>query len=302
MRVHVLDKPFLYRQALKTVQSLPASVSYGLARIVAALAFAFSRRDRRHVLHNLDVIFHDCQPPAGRRLLLWKFFQNYGIYIVDFFRLLSMTLEESQAFAHCYEGRHHLDEALLKGRGAVLLTAHLGHWEIGGLGLRAMGYPVNVAAIRHNTTFTDGLINVMRQRHGIQIIEVEESAYGAIELMKALKRNEVVAVLGDRVFSDRSEVTTLFHRQVHLPVGPLLLAMAAQAPVVPAFSVMEAPGQYRGIIEQPLNLRYGPDRRKALQHNLEQVAAVFERYIRRYPDQWYLVEPIEEQKIQSYRR
>ncbi len=89
---------------------------------------------------------------------------------------------------------------------------------------------------------------------------------------------------------------------MHLPVGPLLLAMAAQAPVVPAFSVMEAPGQYRGIIEPPLNLRYGPDRRKALQHNLEQVAAVFELYIRRYPDQWYLVEPIEEQKIQSYRR
>jgi len=75
-------------------------------------------------------------------------------------------------------------------------------------------------------------------------------------------------------------------------VGPVLLAMAARAPIIPAFSVMEGPGRYRGIIESPLELRYGPDRREALQHNLLQVAKVFERYIRRYPDQWYVVDPI----------
>lgn len=292
MRQHPLDKPLLYRQALKTVQSLPAPVAYGLGRLVAAFAFLFSRRDRRHVSHNLDAIFNGYQPPAGRRLLLWRFFQNYGIYIVDFFRLLSMTLEESQSFARLYEGRHHLDEVLARGKGAVLLTAHIGHWEIGGLGLRAMDYPVNVAAIKHNTTFTNELINLMRSRHGIRIIEVEESAYGAIELVKALNRNELVAVLGDRPFSQRSEVTTFFQRQVRLPVGPVLLAMAARAPILPAFSVMEAPGRYRGIIEPPLDLDYGPDRRQALEHNLRQVAAVFEVYIRRYPDQWYIVDPI----------
>jgi KDO2-lipid IV(A) lauroyltransferase len=238
-------------------------------------------------------MFNGHNPPANRKLLLWRFFQNYGIYVVDFFRLLSMNLEESQAFAQLYEGRQHIDAALDRGRGAVLLTAHLGHWEIGGLGLRAMGYPVNVVALKHNTTFTNALINVMRMRHGIRIIEVEESAYGAIELVKALNRNEVVAVLGDRVFAaDRSEVTTFFNRPVQLPVGPVLLAMAARAPIVPAFSIMEAPGHYRGVVEAPLELKYGPDRREALQHNLRQVASVFERYIRRYPDQWYIVDPL----------
>lgn len=292
MRAHILDNPRLYRQALKTVQSLPPSVAYGLARLVAALAYLLSRRDRRHVSHNLDVIFNGCQPPAGRRILLWRFFQNYGIYVVDFFRLLGMTLEESEPFAQLYEGREHLDEALAEGRGAVLLTAHLGHWEIGGLGLRAMGYPVNVVAMKHNTTLTNYLINIMRARHGIRIIEVEDSTYGAIELVKALNRNELVAVLGDRVFSDRSEVTTFFHRPVPLPIGPVLLAMTARAPIVPAFSIMEAPGCYRGIIEPPLELHYGPDRKEALQHNMRQVTAVFERYISRYPDQWYMVDPI----------
>jgi len=293
MRKHFLDKPFLYRQALKTVGALPPVITYGLAKCIAGLAFLFSPRDRRHVSHNFDLIFNGCKPPANRKLLLWRFFQNYGIYIVDFFRLLSMSLEESQAFAHLYQGRQHIDAALERGKGAVLLTAHLGHWEIGGLGLRAMGYPVNVVALKHNTTFTNALINVMRMRHGIRIIEVEESAYGAIELVKALNRNEVVAVLGDRVFAaDRSEATTFFNRPVKLPVGPVLLAMAARAPIVPAFSIMEAPGRYRGIVDPPLKLKYGPDRRKALQYNLRQVAKVFEKYIRRYPDQWYIVDPL----------
>lgn len=293
MRAHFLDKPFWYRQALKTVRSLPPVATYGLARCVAGLVYFFSPRDRRHVSHNFDLIFNGYNPPANRKLLLWRFFQNYGIYVVDFFRLLSMTMEESQTFAQLYQGHQHIDAALDRGRGAVLLTAHLGHWEIGGLGLRAMGYPVNVVALKHNTTFTNALINVMRMRHGIRIIEVEESAYGAIELVKALNRNEVVAVLGDRVFAaERSEVTTFFNRPVQLPVGPVLLAMAARAPIVPAFSIMEAPGRYRGVVEPPLELKYGPDRREALKHNLRQVAAVFERYIRRYPDQWYIVEPL----------
>lgn len=291
MRDHVLDKPSLYQQTLKTVKTLPAPVCYGFARLVAALAFVFSRRDRRHVLHNLDIIFNGCQRPASQRQLLWRFFQNYGIYMVDFFRLLGMTLEESRAFVRLY-GRHHLDKALSKGRGVVLLTAHLGHWEIGGLGLRAMGYPVNVVAVKHNSSFTNSLVNRLRQRHGIRVIELEESTYSAIELVKALNRNEVVAVLGDRVFSDRSEPTTLFNRQVKLPVGPLILAMAAQAPVIPAFSIMEAPGRYCGVAEPALDLRYSPHREQALRHNLRQVAEVFERYIRRYPDQWYHVEPL----------
>jgi len=291
MRDHILDKPSLYQQTLKTVETLPAHVCYGLARLIAALAFVFSRQDRRHVLHNLDVIFNGCRPPASRRLLLWRFFQNYGIYMVDFFRLLNMTLEESKAFIRLH-GRNHLDEALAKGRGLVLLSAHIGHWEIGGLGLRTMGYPVNVVAIKHNTGFTNALVNDLRHRHGIEVIEVEESMYGTIELVKALNRNEVVAVLGDRVFSDRSETTTLFNRQVRLPVGPLILAMATGAPVVPAFSIMVAPGRYRGIAEPALDLRYGPDRQQALRHNLRQMAAVFERYIRRYPDQWYQIEPL----------
>ena len=293
MRVHFLDKPFWYRLALKTVRSLPPVATYGLARCIAGLVYLFSPRDRRNVSHNFELIFNGYTPPVNRKLLLWRFFQNYGIYVADFFRLLSMSLEESQAFAQLYQGRHHIDAALDRGRGAVLLTAHLGHWEIGGLGLRAMGYPVNVVALKHNTTFTNALINVMRMRHGIRIIEVEDSAYGAIELVKALNRNEVVAVLADRVFAtDRAEVTTFFNRPVQLPVGPVLLAMAARAPIVPAFSIMEAPGRYRGIVEAPLELEYGPDRREALQQNLRRVATIFEQYIRRYPDQWYIVDPL----------
>ncbi len=129
----------------------------------------------------------------------------------------------------------------------------------------------------------------MRSRHGIGIIELGTSAYDGIEIIRALQRQEVIAVLGDRVFGDRAGTTTLFGRPVQLPLGPVLLAMATGAPIVPAFSVMEAPGRYRGIIEAALEVRRGPDRDAAQQHNLRQVAGVFERVIRRFPDQWYQI-------------
>jgi Kdo2-lipid IVA lauroyltransferase/acyltransferase len=292
MRNHVLDQPRLYGWTLKVARLLPNPLLYGFARIVGALVFVFSSDDRRNVKHNLKAILGErsCTASSGR--LLWQFFQNYAFYMVDFFRLFSMTLEESQSFAQLHIGRHHLDEALAKGRGVILLTAHLGHWEIGGLGLRALGYPVNVVTIKHNSLFTNNLINLMRNQHGIRVIELGNSNYDVIPIVNALRRNEVVAMLGDRAIFRRSEVATLFGKEVELPIGPILVAMSTQAAVVPAFSVMEAPGQYCGIIEQALNFQNGPDREHAIKHNLQQVASVFERYIRRYPDQWFQTERI----------
>ena len=292
MRTHILDKPRLYNWTLKVAGTLPRPILYACASLVGVLVFVFSRRDRCNVRNNLNIIFGGQTSSARLRRFLWKFFQNYAFYMVDFFRLLSMSLAESRSYAQLYEGRRHLDEALAKGRGVVLLTAHLGHWEIGGLGLRAMGYPINVVTIKHNSVFTNNLVNTMRNRHGIRVIELGSSAYDGIEIIRALAQKEVVAILGDRVYSERSGTVDLFGRKVQLPLGPVLLAMAARAPIVPAFSVMEAPGRYRGIIEPALDLQNGPDRDKALKHNLQQVASIFEEYIRRYPDQWFHVEPI----------
>ncbi len=290
MRQHFLDNPLLYRLTHTVARILPTPVLYGFARLVGALVFLFSREDRSNVESNLKLVFNGSRLPIGRRRLLWRFFQNYAFYMVDFFRLLTMPLEQSMSFAQLYRGRHHLDEALSQGRGAILLTAHIGHWEIGGLGLRALGYPINVVTLRHNSLFTNSLINDLRNRRGIRVIELGDSVYNTIELVRVLKRGEIVAVLGDRVFSDRSQCVKFFGRSVPFPVGPILLAMATGSPVVPAFSLMEAPGRYRGVIEPALPMRRDGDREASLEHNLEQVAKVFERFIRQYPDQWYHVD------------
>jgi lauroyl/myristoyl acyltransferase len=290
MRHHILDKPHLYQWTLHVARTLPRPLLYGMARLVGGLVYACSPGDRATFRHNLRIAFNGARLPVNPRVVLWKIFQNYAIYMVDFFRLLAMTLPDSRQCAQLYEGRHHLDEALSQGRGVVLLTAHLGNWEIGGLGLRALGYPVTVVTLKHNSAFTNRLINTMRQRHGIRIIELGSSAYDGIEILRALQRKEVIAMLGDRVFADRAGTTTMFGRQTQLPLGPVLLAMSTGAPIVPAFSVMEAPGHYRGIIEAALDIRRGPDREAALQHNLRQVAGIFERAIRRFPDQWYQVD------------
>ncbi|HAA03938.1 MAG TPA: hypothetical protein DCE18_11250 [Syntrophobacteraceae bacterium] len=290
MRNHILDKPQLYQWTLDVARTLPPPVLYGMARLTGALVYAFSRRDRRNLRHNLQLAFKDTRSLANQRVIAWKMFQNYAMYMVDFFRLLGMDLSDSRRCVQLYEGQRHLDAALGQGRGVLLLTAHVGNWEIGGFGLRALGYPVTVVALKHNSDFTNRLINTMRSRHNIGIIELGSSAYDGIEILRALQRQEIVAMLGDRVFADRAGATTMFGQPVQLPLGPVLLAMSTGAPIVPAFSVMEAPGRYRGIIEPALDIRRGPDREVALQHNLRQVASVFERAIRRFPDQWYQID------------
>jgi KDO2-lipid IV(A) lauroyltransferase len=254
--------------------------------------YLFSARDRANLGHNLRLVFNGAKPPESIRMLVWKLFRNYAFYIVDYFRLFSMTAAESAGHIDLSEGRSHLDAALAQGKGVLLLTPHLGHWEVGGLGIRCLGYPLNVVGIKHNTSFTNNLLNILRARHDIRVIELGDSIFDSIEIVNALNRNELVAMLADRPFFERTEKVPFFGGFLEIPVGPMLLAMATGAAVVPAITVMEAPGRYRGLMLPPLEVRKGPNRARALTQNIEAMVGVFEAFIRCHPDQWYLPERI----------
>jgi lauroyl/myristoyl acyltransferase len=106
-----------------------------------------------------------------------------------------------------------------------------------------------------------------------------------------LRDNAIVAVQGDRDFNNTGVAIPFFGREAFFPRGPLLLAMASGATVLPAFIVRLPDGRYRAIVEDPLPIETGDDRDAALRRNLERYVRLLERYVREYPDQWYCFYP-----------
>jgi len=185
-----------------------------------------------------------------------------------------------------------LDDAMAAGNGAILVSPHLGNWELGGLGLADKGYRINVLTFREPDEKVNELREAVRRARGINFIYVERddiSPLAIIEAVNALRRNEVLALLGDRDGSSHTASFDFFGRPAEIPVGAAYLAMVTGAPVIPVFVPLEG-GRYATIMEEPIYFsrgHAGHGKDEALREGTERILRVFERYIRAYPDQWY---------------
>jgi KDO2-lipid IV(A) lauroyltransferase len=183
-----------------------------------------------------------------------------------------------------------MDEALKAGTGAILVSPHLGNWELGGLGLADMGYKVNVLTFREPDEKVNELREAVRLERGIGFIYVDRddtSPLAIIEAVNALRRNEVLALLGERDGSSNTISMEFFGRPTDFPVGAAHLALASGAPVIPVFVPLEN-GKYATLMEDAIFFKGSHGHHaEAIREGMAELVAVFERYIRRYPDQWY---------------
>ncbi len=292
MRRHLLDHPVSYYAIFLTTRYLPLGLCHALSRIVVMIIYAFSRRDRRGLARNLSLALNRAPGDEIVTKTVRRTFLNYGHYMVDFFLIPQLPVRKiRKRFAHI-EGEQILREALALGRGAILVSAHVGNWEFGGTMMRLGDYPLAVVALAHNTSATNALVNRIRGGKGIKIIEMDQSPFAAINVLHHLRRNGVLATIGDRDFFGRGVPITFFGRKVRFPVGPVMAAMNSGAALIPAFVLRRPDGRYFGVLEKAISLLTEKDAANPVRENLERTARVFESVIRNYPDQWYCPDPI----------
>ncbi len=256
------------------------------ALVTAGIIFLLLPGTRREVRANLRVV-------TGRQQVEGLIFSTYYKYCRNWTDVMLMFRLRGKALFSLVgreSGGGHLDAALARGCGAILISPHLGNWELGGLGLADLGYPLNVLTFRERDAEVNELREEVRAGRGIRIIYVDRddtSPLAIIEAVNALRRNEVIALLGDRDGSSHTATFDFFGRPAQIPVGAAYLAIATGAPVIPVFVPLEG-GRYSTLMEEPVWFESGrEDHGKAIREGTERLLRVFERYIRAYPDQWY---------------
>ena len=225
-------------------------------------------------------------------VLTRKTFQNYGQYLLDYMVMHRLLPSNKDRWVEEEVGADHMVEALRGGKGAICITPHLGNWEIGGLLFSFKGGNLNVLTLDERDLDTRSFREEMRRRRGIKNLYInpkDDSAMAILDAVKALRRNEIVAMLGDRIESQKTMVFDFFGRGTPFPIGVAMLAMATGAPVLPVFVVMERNRKYRGVIEPPVyfNPSSRGDREAVIREGMAKLIKKFEAYIEKYPDQWY---------------
>jgi lauroyl/myristoyl acyltransferase len=292
MRQHMLDSPISYYTIFLSVQYLPIRLCHWLGKVVALLVYVFSQRDRKGLAFNLSLALKRPIDDPTIEKIVRQIFVNYGQYMVDFFLMPQLPPHKAKRIFAGFMGEEILQDALDKGQGAILLSAHVGNWELGGTMMRLANYPLTMVAMVHNAPATNALVNRLRKGKDIRVIEVDQSPFSGIEILHHLRENGIVAMNGDRDFFDRGQPVTFFGSEVGFPVGPVVMAMKSGAALIPAFVLRQPDGRYFGVLEKSIPLLLEGKRDEVIRKNLEKTARVFEEYIRRYPDQWYCPDPV----------
>jgi KDO2-lipid IV(A) lauroyltransferase len=264
---------------------LPRRVGYGIARRFADLYVLLDRRGREAVMNNLQHIHTAKGTMLSRRALralARENFLNFAKYIVDFFHFLHLSRERVDRLIHFGIVPQVFDELLAKGRGLITLSAHLGNWELGAAALAQRGYPFHAVALWQPDPKLNALYQSYRSNRGINPIPFGRAAR---ECIAALRRNEIVAVLGDRDYTGGRQTVTFFGRPARLPDGPAKLALTTGAPILPVFMVRVQRDTFAYVLGEPI---WADRRRDTVDTVMQQIAAALEQVISAHSEQWYL--------------
>ncbi|MBI4635913.1 MAG: lysophospholipid acyltransferase family protein [Candidatus Rokubacteria bacterium] len=276
---HRWNRSGYYRLAAAVAAPLPRRARLGLAVVLARALRARFRNECRMVRTNIARVAPGATGPA-RDALVADVFRHFAICFAD---LVSSnrspaTLERLLAGV---VGEEHLTAASREGRGLVVLTAHLGNWELAGrlLALRS-ARPTHVVVAAEADPRVERFL-----RAGPAPVRflARTRPTDVLALVSALRRNEIVAMQGDRALGGRGDVAApFFGGNASFPLGPFVLARAAGSPLVPAFCVLGRDRRYTISVGEPI--RVGTHGEPGA---LAGWVRVLEDAVRAHPEQWF---------------
>jgi Kdo2-lipid IVA lauroyltransferase/acyltransferase len=179
-------------------------------------------------------------------------------------------------------GQEHLSAALAQGRGAILITGHLGNWELAGAALSHHGYPLSVVASTQQNSSLQDYLMAIRRRHGLKVIP----RHAPRECFTCLRENGVLVLLIDLRDPQGDIVVPFFDRPTTCLSGPAVLAMKTGAPVLLGAVWRKPDGRFEGEVSPALPVVKSGDRDRDVLENTALFHSTLEKAIRRYPAQW----------------
>ncbi|MCX7705190.1 MAG: lysophospholipid acyltransferase family protein [bacterium] len=278
----------LYRFFCFLGMHLPEWFAYFIGNTIAELRYWFCPVLKKIITGNIrQVLIYRQQThniDFDEKLLkkiVKRIYRNFGIYMVEFFQIPKWNREMVQKKVEVVN-IHYLDHVLEKSKGAIVLTAHLGNWELAGVVTSLLGYNLSAVALPFKNEKIALVFVRRRKSKGVNVILTGANPK---EYLRALKKNGVIAILGDRLFTEKGICVKFMGKDTFLPRGPATLAVKCNAGYLAGFLIRKKRGKYMLVFDRPMEMP-DTDEQQKVQSLVEQGARYLEKYIMKYPDQW----------------
>jgi Kdo2-lipid IVA lauroyltransferase/acyltransferase len=268
------------------VGALPRSVARAVGAGLGAAAWVLLGRLRRAGMRNLEIAFPE-KTERERERILRGVFRSLGWQVGEFCKMGGYTAEQASKFIR-YDGLEHYLAARAKGKGVLVLTGHLGAWELSSFYHSLMGYPMSLVIRRLDNPLVDEFVNRIRCLHGNRVIHKDDFARG---LLNSMHRGETVGILMDTNMTPPQGVfVPYFGVDACTASGLARVALHSGAAVLPGFLVWEAAEKkYVLRFGEELELMRTGDPSADIVANTALFTRTIEAYVRRYPEQWLWV-------------
>lgn len=255
-----------------------------LARLIAKVLWSVHRRRRALMLQLMRPALGENFSEDQLLSLRKAAYLHMGRTLVEFLRLHSLTPEDLPRLIRI-EGEENLRRALDAGRGVIILTGHLGNWELLGARLAQICGPgrFHVIAQPQRDERLTRLMDSVRLSHGVNVIS---RGYAAREALRVLRRGEVLGLLIDVDMKERGIFVDFLGRPASTAAGPAAFALHTGAVVLPVFDFRQPDGTHLAQVLEPVELIKTGKMEEDLRENTARFSKIIEAQVRARPEQW----------------
>jgi len=280
---------YALRITAAVMRFLPIRFGYFIAELGGNALYLLSKRRRNITSNNIKHVLGTNVDKRRLQPAVRSIFKNMVKNYFDLIKLPQLELD-NLGKSVTFNGWHYLEKALSSERGTIIATAHLGNFDFAAQVLAARGIKMAIFVEDFNSTPVLGFIDKLRQINGVTTLPVSSSTLR--DALQILRQGGTLVIVCDRNIQGNGLKVKFFGEETSLPFGVVSLALRTGAAIVPMFSVRKSGNRFVIYTEAPLRLANTGSRSQAVRANLERLIAIMERYIRQYPEQWVVLEPI----------
>jgi len=266
------------------------AVLYRVAGVAGALGYRLAPGARAAVEDNLRHVLPEASE-AKRRRVAKQVFRNVACYYAEFIHMPRMDPEQ---FLEQRLTMHGVREILLPhlaaGKGAIMLSAHIGNAEISGQALIPLGVRTFALTEPIQPPQLSRMFDRIRSSHGVEFVPV--GIAGVKRMLRVLREGYVVALMGDRDIEGPKMKLPFFGVETWMPTGPIEVGLRANVPVFPSFSIRRKGGKIEAFLEPPLEIPRTDDFQADVRAGALQFIAALEKRLRADPEQWNVLEKV----------
>ncbi len=278
--------PALVRVVYYLSLLLPEKVFIGIFRKLSSLYFRLVTRYRRKIRENLGIAFGTSLDDHEIERITNAVAENVGSHFAE--TVITTTSKQETVLAKIgIEGVENLERALSRGKGVVAVGAHLGYFTVLSVKMIREGYPFNMLIRDPDSQEIVKVFRKLQKQQGGHFIPINQWREALREILRCLRKNEVVCFLSDERKKGSDVEVDFFGRTVLTATGPAVISLKTGAPIVPIFIVRTGEDSHTIFIEPQLQV----DRNGTITDTVTTVIAactnMIERYVRKYPEQWF---------------